>query len=272
MSIVLADICVYPVKALRGVHLRRAVVAPQGLVDDRRWVIVDRDGQFVSQRTHPALARVAAQVSPNGLVLTAPDQPQLAVAYPTGEDRAMIRVWRDEVSAAVAAPTADRWLTHVLGESCRLVWMDAACRRPLTGAEGASGSVSFADGYPCLLANEASLADLNERLATPVPMDRFRANLVVSGTHAFAEDDWTRLTIGEVVLRAAGPCARCTVTTVDQVSGHRTGPEPLRTLATYRQSEKGVLFGLNLVVERPGVVQVGDRVGSDGEKHGDPLA
>lgn len=259
MSIVLEAIYVYPVKALRGVHLQRAEVRPEGLADDRRWVIVGPDGRFISQRSHPILARIGAQVRPRGLILTAPDQPPLPVDRPAGGDRIAVQVWRDEVSAA-AAPAADRWLTQVLGERCRLAWMDSACRRPLTGT---AGNVSFADGYPCLLANKASLADLNARLNSPVPMNRFRANLVVSGAPAFAEDAWSRVTIGQAILRSAGGCARCQVTTVDQDSGRTDGPEPLRTLATYRQRDGGVVFGQNLVVERPGWLQIGDRVEID---------
>ena len=152
-------------------------------------------------------------------------------------------IWRDHVSAAAAEPAADAWLSRVLGAPCHLAWMDGACQRPLRSPVAApTATVSFADGYPCLISSEESLADLNGRLAEPVPMNRFRPNLVVAGGDAFAEDTWTRLTIGEATFVAAGPCVRCAVTTVDQTAGQITGPEPLQALGSYRRVEKGVSY------------------------------
>ncbi len=258
MSIQLSGICVYPVKALGGVKVQQAVAQPEGLAEDRRWVIIGPDGRFISQRSHPALALVSAQLRPDGLTLQADGFPDLDLFPTLDGPRRAVSVWNDEVSAAAASPEADQWLSDYLGETCHLAWMDVDCRRPITSSGGQHGEqVSFADGYPCLIISEASLADLNGRLAQPVPMNRFRPNLVVSGCEPFAEDTWSRLTIGEVTLRATGPCARCSVTTVDQKTGKISAPEPLRTLASYRRHEKGAIFGVNLVVEKPGMIRVG---------------
>jgi uncharacterized protein YcbX len=264
MSIQLSGLFVYPVKALGGVEIQMATAQPEGLANDRRWVIVGPDGRFISQRSHPALARIKTRLQPEGLILTAAGQPPLDLRPPTGESRRTVSIWNDEVNAAAAAPAADRWLSEFLGEPCHLAWMDPLCRRPITSSGGRDGeAVSFADGYPCLVISEASLTDLNGRLSNPVPMNRFRPNLVVSGCGSFAEDTWRTMTIGDVRLRAAGPCARCAVTTVDQETGRTQAPEPLRTLATYRNTDKGAIFGANLVVEKGGNLQLGDTVRVD---------
>ncbi len=261
MSIQLSGICVYPVKALAAVAVTEAVVQPEGLTGDRRWVIIDANGNFLSQRQHGSLARIQQDQQPTGLTLTADGFPPLELAPPYANNRRTVRIWSDEVNAAAAPPEADRWLSEYLSEPVHLAWMDSACHRPITSSGGQPGeSVSFADGYPCLIVSEASLADLNGRLERPVPMNRFRPNLIISGCDSFAEDSWSHLTIGGVRFRNAGPCARCSVPTVNQISGEIDGPEPLRTLATFRQHEKGIIFGTNLVAKNGGTIRVGDRV------------
>ena len=261
MSIKLSAIFIYPVKALRGTALSEVQVLPAGPAGDRRWVITDPAGQFISQRSHPSLAMVDARATANGILLRAPGRPDLAVDRPVAAGRRDVQIWRDEVSAAAAAPAADRWLSEFLGEPCHLSWMDPDCRRPVTSSQGRSADVvSFADGYPALVLGAASLEELNRRLESPLPVDRFRPNFVVSGCEAFAEDGWTRIAVGEAIFRVAGPCARCSVTTVNQVTGRSEAPEPLRTLATFRQHPSGVIFGTNLLVDRPGLVREGDAV------------
>jgi uncharacterized protein YcbX len=185
----------------------------------------------------------------------------LELEIPAGNRRIGVTVWRDHLDAAAADPRADLWLSDFLDHPCRLAFMDEACRRPISSSGGRPGeTVSFADGYPCLLISTASLADLNARLADPLPMDRFRPNLVVTGCEAYAEDGWRKIAIGQTVFRFAGLCPRCSVTTVDQTSGLRSSEEPLRTLVTYRQRERGVVFGVNLIPEHTGEITVGDQV------------
>ena len=261
MDIRLSAIHLYPVKGIRGVSANQARVEKIGLQSDRRWVVVGGDGKFLSQRTHPRLARVVGKFHDRGLELSAPGQPLLHLDIPREAPRMDITVWRDRMDAAAADPRADEWFSNYLGQTCRLAYMDEACHRPISSPQARPGdSVSFADGYPCLLVSTASLADLNGRLANPLPMDRFRPNLVVEGCGPFAEDNWRKFSLGDVVFRFAGLCARCSVTTVDQESGERKTNEPLQTLAGYRHNEKGVVFGVNLIPEGTGGISVGDKI------------
>lgn len=261
MDIRLSAIHLYPVKGMRGVSARRAAVENQGLRGDRRWVVVGADGTFLSQRTHPRLAVLSAVIRGQGLELSAPGRRAIRIDPPSGQDRIAVTVWNDSLEAAAADGAADSWLSDFLEVPCRLAYMDDSRLRPISSAAGRPGEyVSFADGYPLLLISEASLEDLNGRLSEPLPMDRFRPNLVVTGCEPFAEDSWSRISVGEVVFRTAGQCARCSVTTVDQESGTRNSAEPLRTLASFRKTDKGVVFGVNLIPEQPGPLVLGDGV------------
>jgi len=261
MDIRLSAIHLYPVKGIRGVTTTRARVESRGLRHDRRWMIVDGQGKFLSQRSHPRLALLTGSFDGNKLELAAPGLDPLILDLPDGNRRIEVTVWRDRVDAAAVPEQGDAWISDYLGQKCRMAYMDDTCMRPISSSQGRPGeSVSFADGFPILLISAASLADLNSRLDTPLPMDRFRPNLVIDGCDAFAEDGWQKLAIGLTVYRFAGLCARCSVTTVDQKSGIRESNEPLRTLATYRQGKGGVVFGVNLVPEKTGVIAVGDKV------------
>lgn len=255
----LAGLFIHPLKSARAVALDAATVEPRGLHGDRRWMLVDAEGRFLSQRSHPELARLGATLGGDTLRLDWAGE-TLDVAPPAIRDRRTVVVWDDTVDA-VAASAADAWLADRLGAGVRLVFMDADARRPVH--RGPDSEVSFADGYPVLLAVNASLDDLNARITadggTPVGMDRFRPNLVVRGAPAWAEDAWRRLRIGEVEFACVKPCERCVVTTTDQRTGAR-GAEPLRTLATFRRGEHGVLFGVNLTPLGTGTLRVGDPV------------
>ncbi|MFE8597676.1 MOSC domain-containing protein [Archangium violaceum] len=261
----LTAINIYPLKSCAGLPLTRATVEPLGLQYDRRWMAVRPDGSFMTGRELPALVLVRAVPGPSGLHLSAPGMPELEVPLPpAGAPRLDVTVWDDTCSAARAQESADRWLSEYLGEPTRLVYVDERMQR-LVDPKYADPEdrVGFADGFPLLIISEASLADLNQRLAQPVPMSRFRPNLVVDGCEAFAEDGWKRLRIGTVELAGVKLCARCVFTTVDPETA-RADPqqEPLRTLATYRRvlPSKGVMFGQNVIVRRPGEIRVGDAV------------
>lgn len=268
MPLSLTNLYIYPVKGCRGTSPGAALAQARGFAGDRRWMIVDDAGHFVSQRTRPSLALIAPNLLPGSLELTAPDRPPLVV--PLGDDggprgRAAaaceVVVWDDTVAAVDAGEEAAAWLRGTVGESARLVFMPTDTRRAVDDRYGAPGDqVSFADAYPYLLISTASLGDLNARLAKPLPMDRFRPNLVVAGSAPYAEDGWRRIRIGPVVFRLVKPCTRCAVTTVDQMTGTPDGPEPLRTLAGYRNGQGGVRFGMNLIAEGDGEVRVGDEV------------
>ncbi|MDP8900794.1 MAG: MOSC domain-containing protein [Actinomycetota bacterium] len=258
---VLSGVYVYPIKSCGGVSLRGADLEATGLRYDRRWMLVDEGGGFLSQRRHPRMALISPRITPDRLVVGAPGMPDLEV--PLGgqpEGRIDVEVWGDAQRGAPVGGYADRWFGRFLGARCRLVRKPDDDVRPVDSAYARSGDqTSFADSFPLLLISEASLEDLNRRLESAVPMDRFRPNLVVRGCGPYAEDDWEEVRVGDAVFRVAEPCPRCAITTVDQASGER-GKEPLRTLATYRKDYGEVLFGRYLIHTSPGAVRVGDPV------------
>ena len=259
----LTHINVYPVKSLGGCSADVAAVEPRGLRHDRRWMVVDQKGRFLTQRALPRMALVKVGLTPNGLMLTAPGMEPLSVSCEpeVPARRQTVQVWSSVCEAVPVGEAADGWFTDYLDVPCRLVFMPDETRRPVNPEYSAGeGIVSFADGYPLLLLGEASLADLNTRLEMPVPMDRFRPNLVVSGVPAYAEDGWTKVRIGDATFYGVKPCDRCGLITVDQEAGKATGPEPLKTLATYRTKDQKVLFGRLLIPDGTGVVRVGDAV------------
>ena len=260
-SIHIGELRIHPVKSCRAIRLEAAEVDDRGLRFDRRWMVADPDGRFLTQRHHPRLATVAPALDGDALELTAPGMPALRVpAEPAGGPAVEAEIWGDRVAAVTAGDEAAEWFSAVLGTSSRLVGMPHATRRQVSRRHGRPGDlVSFADGYPLLLISQGSLDELNRRLETPVPMDRFRPNLVVDGCPPHAEDGWSTLRAGGVTLHNVKPCARCVITTTDQLSGER-GPEPLRTLATYRTVDRKVMFGVNLVHDGRGVLRVGDGV------------
>ncbi|MGV9275615.1 MOSC domain-containing protein [Streptomyces griseosporeus] len=265
----LQSIHVHPVKAFRALSVREAVVEPWGLAGDRRWVLIDDGGKVVTQRQQPRLALAAAEPLPGGgLRLSAPGLDPLEVAVPEPGDTVTVDVFGDKVEGVLADTAAHAWCGAYLGTGARLVHMDdPATRRPVDPDYALPGeTVSFADGFPLLVTTTASLDALNALVAKgdhahegPLPMNRFRPNLVVAGTAAWAEDDWTRIAVGEVEFRVAKVCGRCVVTTTDQHSATR-GKEPLHTLGRHRHMNGSLVFGQNLVPLGPGTIRVGDPV------------
>ena len=263
----LTSLHIYPVKGLRGTDLGAAEVEPCGLAGDRRWMVVDERGQFLTQRQLPAMARFDAVLSEETLRLSLGDEaietPRLPAA---GGERIAVTVWRSRLQAAAVGGAVDRWLSLRLGRACRLVQLDDPRARPIEPAHARPGEhVSFADGFPLLLASTGSLGALNHGLAArgvgAIGIDRFRPNLVIDGALPWAEERWRLLRIGGLRFRAPKPCVRCVVTSIDQRSGRIAAPgEPLRTLARLRPRPGGILFGLNLVAQQDGRLAVGDRV------------
>jgi len=262
----LGSVHIYPLKGCRAVDLDEAVVEPWGLAGDRRWLIVDADYRFVSQREHPELARLDVSYGPGADITASSDgYPSLRVSVPVGLPELLkVTVWRSTVLAAAAGPEADAWFSAYLGEPVRLVYLDDPTRRAVDPEYGADGdTVSFADGYPLLLTSADSLDQLNQWLTAaghqPVPMNRFRPNAVVTGYPPWAEDRWRRIRIGPVSFRVAKPCARCVVTTTDQATGMR-GSQPLKMLAARRRFGQNLVFGQNLIPDFPGHIRVGDPI------------
>ena len=265
----IAAIHTYPVKGCYRVDVASAAVEPWGLADDRRWLIVDPEtGGAITQRELPGLTKIRPAVAPDGLVLRAAGRAELAVPFPRPADLLEVSVWSFTGPAARAGAEADDWLSVVLDRKVRLVWQHDPTGRSVREDYAEPGdTVSFADGFPVLLANTASLADLNDRIAEsgslegPLPMTRFRPNLVIAGAPAWAEDAWTghRVRVGEVTFRVPKPCDRCVVTTTDQETGER-GREPLRTLARFRNINQGLMFATNMTPDNRGTIHVGDPV------------
>jgi uncharacterized protein YcbX len=260
----LTEINIYPIKSTRPIVLTESDVLPRGLPWDRRWMLVDTEGRFVTARHHPALATVATSMSAHTLDISVAGFGMLQVPLAAPSTAPItVTVWKDRCEAVPAGAAADAWFSDFLGMPCRLVRMTDALVRPVNSAYGRAGDqVSFADSLPLLLISEASLEDLNRRLPIPVPMQRFRPNLVVDGERAYGEDGWRRLRIGEVELAGAKNCSRCLFTTLDPETGVKDpGGEPLRTLASYRRREGGgVFFGQKLIPRSAGIIHLGDPV------------
>ncbi|MER5857012.1 MOSC N-terminal beta barrel domain-containing protein [Streptomyces sp900105245] len=263
------SIHVHPVKAFRGLSPREAVVEPWGLAGDRRWTLIDDGGKVVTQREQPRLALAAAEpLAGGGVRLSAPGRAPLTVTVPEPAATVPVNIFGTKVEAVPAAAAAHAWCSAYLEAEVRLVHMDdPATRRPVDARFALPGeTVSFADGFPLLVTTTASLDALNSLVAEgdrahegPLPMNRFRPNVVVAGTEPWAEDHWSRISVGEVVLRAARTSARCVVTTTDQDTGVR-GREPLRTLARHRRIDGRLVFGQNFVPLSTGTIRIGDPV------------
>jgi uncharacterized protein YcbX len=261
MAITLTGLFIYPIKSCRGIPVDQWDVDEFGLRYDRRFMLVDEAGEFMTQRDHPRLVLVSPAITGKVLRVSAPGMPPLELPLePKATVVTQVTVWDDSCEASWTGEAAARWFSDFLGIPCSLFHMPAESFRPTNPAYDPSGSrVSFADAYPLMLISEESLADLNRRLAQPLPMNRFRPNLTVSGGGAYDEDRWTRLEIGSLVLNLVKPCDRCVITTTDQSTTAR-GVEPLRTLATYRKVDGKVYFGQNAVHQAPGRLRVGDSV------------
>lgn len=243
--------------------LTQSTLEPMGLQYDRRWMVVDQHGKFISQRTHPHMALIQAEFRHEQLWLTHPSLDCIAVPkvdVPATE-RKTVTIWRDSVLAHPISLELDSWLTKALECRCSMVWIADDPIRECNQAYANPGDhTGFADAYPLLLISQASLDDLNSRLSEPVEMRRFRPNIVVSGCDAFAEDNWQSIRIGSIKLRVVKPCDRCPIPTVNPDTGLKEGPEPIKTLMTYRQKNNKVYFGQNLVHEKTGVLSIGDVV------------
>ncbi len=262
---------IYPVKSLRGYAVPMAEFDALGFVGDRRFLVVDVTGKFLTQRTTPLMARVDARLSADTLTLSATGAGQVSVLRTPDPHAPLhtVAVWKSAgLLAEDCGNEAASWLSDFLGLKCRLLRIGEKFSRPVLKSSARPGDVfTFADACPFLVISEASLARLNDRIVghdgEPVPMNRFRPNIVVGGCDAFAEDTWTNLRIGDAAFRSAGRSVRCLITTTDQSTGER-GNEPLKTLATFRRDPAdptAVVFGVNLIHEtKGGTLRVGDKV------------
>lgn len=265
----IASLHIHPVKGMRGIDVTSATVEMCGLQHDRRWLAVDANSKFLTQRSHPNLATMTATLTPSGLKISAEGFGEIDIDQPSGARRRKIIIWDAEVDAAAADETADTLISEMIGEEAHLVFMDEKSQRLKTSEWTPTPvPVSFADAFPVLVTTTGSLAELNRDIekhgGTAVPMARFRPNVVINCDEAWAEDRWKRLQIGGVALDLVKLSDRCSVTTTDQKSGERMGKEPLASLARIHRSTdpriNGVLFGVNTVPRALGEIRVGDSV------------
>jgi uncharacterized protein len=255
----LSALNIYPIKSGAGISAQESQVDDFGLQYDRRWMLIDETGRSISQRECPRLALVRPTFRDECLLVEAPGVPPLELSLqPAWSVTTTVTVWDDTCPAAWLGNRPAQWFSTTLGRSCSLVYMPDSTVRPADPTFAPSGTrVSFADAFPFLMISEESLADLNSRMPTPLPMNRFRPNLVIAGGNAYVEDSLDRFTIGGIGFRRVKPCDRCVTTTTDQATADR-GKEPLRTLATYRKRDRKVLFGQNVVHSGVGRLAVGD--------------
>lgn len=257
----LTGIRVYPIKSLAGIERSRSLILQKGLEHDRRWMLVDENGVFMTQRVHGTMALFGMKESPQGFVISH-DGDSIILPYDQGTVHASfeVQIWDDRVIAHEVNPEYSAWFSTKLGMNCRLVAFPESNVRQIDTAFAAAGeNVSLADAYPLMIIGESSLEDLNTRLREPLLMNRFRPNLIFSGGAPYEEDTWNEFHIGAVPFNGIKRCARCVLTTVNPLTGQK-GPEPLKTLSTYRKANNKIYFGQNVIARAIREISVGDSI------------
>ena len=251
---------IYPVKSMAGIALQSSELLRAGLQYDRKWMAVEPSGKFMTQRSHPQMALIETSIQDSQLCLsTFGMNSHLVSNLDNSANRIQTDVWGDKINGVAHSAETSEWLTQALGTPCKLISFPTNEPRkcdPTLSSEG--DNTLFADAFPLLLLSEESLHDLNKRLDQPVGMDRFRPNIVISGCSAYAEDEFKLTEVNKIPMRFAATCARCSVPTVNQQTGILSGPEPIHTLSQYRQQEGEIFFGINLIPDATGIINVGD--------------
>lgn len=255
----ISELYIYPIKSLSGIALSNAVVTDRGFQYDRRWMLVDEQNRFLTQREHPQMALIKVQLESDGLLLTHPSKGMAKVPFnPSDQKGQDVVVWDDTCVGVFVDETLDNWFSNALGMKCRLVYMPETTQRQVDLRYASKGIItSFADGYPFLMIGKASLDELNRRLEEPLRMDRFRPNIVFAGGTPFEEDRINHMRIAAIDFYGVKLCSRCVMTTINQQTAQKA-KEPLKTLASYRLKDKKILFGQNLIHRGRGNVRVGD--------------
>lgn len=261
--ITVSELRIHPIKSLKRTQLDTMEIGKTGPLHDRQFMLIDENNQFMSQRTHPLMALIDVTIQNKTVTLSIPNQ--ASITFQSDEQQSApieATIWKDTVNVLEPFLQASKGLTDYLGISCKLVAMIPNHKRllPEKYSPMKEHEVAFADAFPFLLISQASLDDLNERLETPVPMDRFRPNIVVNGCFPYEEDTWEVIQIGNIIFDLPKSCSRCLITTVNQETGMREkekGKNPLKALALYRNTEKGILFGQNMIHRSLGIISKG---------------
>lgn len=262
MKFRVSELWVYPIKSLGGIQVSEAKVTDRGFLHDRRWMLIDEQGKFLSQREHASLALLQVGFRNEGLSVFVKNKPQWKIEIPFLEtaENLQVQIWEDTCRAWLYPNFINEFFSEYLHRKARLVYMPDDSHRKVDGKYAQNEEItSFADGYPFLLIGQSSLNDLNSKLSEPLPMNRFRPNIVFEGGEAFVEDSWKEFQIGQIDFFCVKPCARCVVTTISQENA-KQGKEPLKTLSTYRKFGNKILFGQNLLHKGEGIICVGDTI------------
>lgn len=257
-----SQLYIYPIKSLGGIALDQATVTDRGFQYDRRWMLVDYNNQFISQREVHQMAFLKPALTDEGIKVThSVKQSSYTIPFNTVKNEfAEVTIWDDTCSGQFISDEADSWFSSMLGMPCRLVYMPDETHRITDQRYTSSDSItSFSDAYPFLLIGQSSLDDLNSKLSEILPMNRFRPNIVFTGGEPYEEDLMHTFTIGDITFHGVKLCARCVMTTIDQENG-MSGKEPLKTLARYRLKNKKIMFGQNLSHEGLGKICIGDQL------------
>ncbi len=260
--ITLSALTYYPIKACRGFDVQASKVERMGLEHDRRMMVVTPEGQFLTQREHPKLALITPRLKNDGVTLSTPNFDSIHFNIQKSGASRPVNIWKSKgVNAIDQGDEAAGWLSDWLGTPVRLMHIADGFKRKLNPdyTVNPDDHTGFADGYPILVVSEASLQDLNSKLVSPLPMNRFRPNILVKGCGPYAEDAWKRIKIGEIEMALVKPCARCVVTTIDKETLEKN-KEPLKTLSTYRKQKGGAMFGMNVIPLNEGEIKVGMNV------------
>lgn len=253
----LSQLAIYPVKSCAQVKLEQASISPFGLAMDRRWMLIDNNGQMLTQRKFPRMCLINCTLDGHTLILTAPGMSDLKIEPANYTETVKATVWQDTCNAQDCGLDAASWLSEFLQQPARLVYFPDNEIRQCDEQYASAGEITaFSDGFPYLLISQASLDDLNSRLDQAVEMKRFRPNLVVSGSSAFAEDQWKRIRIGDVTFRLVKPCSRCVIPSIDPYTANKSA-EPVKTLASFRMRDNKIFFGQNLIAENDGHLSLG---------------
>jgi uncharacterized protein YcbX len=261
MQHIVKELWIYPIKSLGGIKLEKAHAETEGLQHDRRWMLVDENGKFITQREHHNLATYTCRIDNEAITVTHKNDSISIPIEGQSDNIVKVSVWSSELKANEVDPLISEWFSDHLSMNATLIRMTDISHRPkrLT-VPPFNTDLSLADGYPYLILGEESMRHLNAKLQTPISANRFRANVIVSSEIAHEEDQWNSISVGSSTLQIIKPCARCVVVTIDQATGI-AGQEPTKTLATYRRDENKILFGANAICTHPGIISVGDALG-----------